>query len=76
MPRRLAAPRRRRPASYSAIPIRFLRKLLLRRRNSLSQLHDTDRAKALLLHFEEIQALHVADRDRLRRELSVLPRAL
>jgi hypothetical protein len=32
--------------------------------------HDTTGAASLLSQFEELQALHVADRDRLRRELT------
>ena len=32
--------------------------------------HDASQALALLLRFEELQQLHVADRDRLRGELS------
>jgi len=31
--------------------------------------HDTVMAKALLVQFEELQAVHIADRDRLRREV-------
>jgi hypothetical protein len=31
--------------------------------------HDASQALALLLRFEELQQLHIADRDRLRREL-------
>ena len=31
--------------------------------------HDASQALALLLRFEELQELHVADRDRLRGEL-------
>ena len=31
--------------------------------------HDTDEAQRLLVYFEEQLAMHVADRDRLRREL-------
>ena len=31
--------------------------------------HDASRALALLLRFEELQQLHIADRDRLRGEL-------
>lgn len=31
--------------------------------------HDTDQATQLLRQFEELQALHVVDRDRLRKEL-------
>ena len=31
--------------------------------------HDTSRSRALLCQFEEIQQLHVADRDRLKTEL-------
>jgi hypothetical protein len=31
--------------------------------------HDTSAAKSLLRQFEELQALYVADRDRLRTEL-------
>lgn len=34
--------------------------------------HETARARALLARFEETQALHVADRDRLRAELAAL----
>ena len=33
--------------------------------------HDDDLARALLAKFEELQALHVADRDRLRAELDL-----
>jgi hypothetical protein len=32
--------------------------------------HDTSQALALLLRFEELQQLHIADRNRLREELS------
>ena len=32
--------------------------------------HDSKAARALLVQFEEMQALHIADRDRLLRELS------
>jgi hypothetical protein len=32
--------------------------------------HDTTEASSLLRRFEELQSLHVADRDRLRRELA------
>ena len=32
--------------------------------------HDTVAARATLAQFEDVQRLHVADRDRLRRELS------
>lgn len=32
--------------------------------------HDTSAARALLGSFEELQALHLADRDRLRAELA------
>lgn len=35
--------------------------------------HDTTAAAALLLQFEELQALHIADRDRLRQELLGAP---
>ena len=31
--------------------------------------HDTERAEALLKQFEEIQALHIRDRERLLKEL-------
>ena len=31
--------------------------------------HDATQARALLKQFEDLQALHVADRDRLRKEL-------
>jgi hypothetical protein len=31
--------------------------------------HDTSKAQALLIQFEELQALHVADCDRIAREL-------
>jgi hypothetical protein len=31
--------------------------------------HDASQALALLLRFEELQQLHIADRDRMRREL-------
>jgi hypothetical protein len=31
--------------------------------------HDASQAAALLLRFEELRQLHIADRDRLRREL-------
>jgi hypothetical protein len=33
--------------------------------------HDTRAAKELLDRFEKLQALHIADRDRLRRELDL-----
>lgn len=32
--------------------------------------HDTEDARALLHEFEESQAMHLADRDRLRKELA------
>jgi hypothetical protein len=32
--------------------------------------HDTAQAKRLLEQFEEVLAIHIADRDRLRKELS------
>ena len=45
-----------------------------RQRERVSQLardgHDTKEAQRLLRRFEELQALHVADRDRLERELA------
>jgi Spy/CpxP family protein refolding chaperone len=34
--------------------------------------HDTKEARQLLATFEQLQALHVEDRDRLRRKISVL----
>jgi hypothetical protein len=34
--------------------------------------HDTTDARALLRQFEDLQELHVADRDRLRQELKAL----
>ena len=37
--------------------------------------HDTTQARALLKEFIELQALHVADRDRLRGELAALSTA-
>ena len=33
--------------------------------------HDTRSAKELLVQFQELQALHIADRDRLRHELGL-----
>lgn len=38
--------------------------------------HDTVRAVELLQQFEELQALHIADRDRLRGELATLDGSL
>jgi hypothetical protein len=35
--------------------------------------HDTAQARSLLARFQETQALHIADRDRLHRELAALP---
>ena len=37
--------------------------------------HDTSQARALLVQFEELQALHISNRDRLRRELAALPQS-
>jgi len=37
--------------------------------------HDTAQARATLAQFEEIQAMHVAERDRLRHELIVQPQS-
>jgi len=34
--------------------------------------HDAALARRLLMKFEELQSLHIADRDRLRRELAEL----
>jgi hypothetical protein len=36
--------------------------------------HDLNSARDLLVQFEEMQALHIADRDRLRAELAALRR--
>jgi hypothetical protein len=36
------------------------------------QSHDAGEARRLLRQFEELQALHVAGRDRLRRELGLV----
>lgn len=38
--------------------------------------HDIGRASALLVQFEELQAMHVADRDRLRCELGLRSRGI
>jgi hemerythrin len=35
--------------------------------------HDTRMARKLLAQFEKLQAMHIADRDRLARELSEQP---
>ncbi|MGE3873589.1 MAG: hypothetical protein AB7F74_11600 [Parvibaculaceae bacterium] len=32
--------------------------------------HDTTEAKRLLLNFEDVQKMHLADRDRLKKELA------
>jgi hypothetical protein len=46
---------------------------LARQRGLVSELErhglDSDQAQRLLLQFEELQALHIADRDRLLKEL-------
>jgi len=34
--------------------------------------HDLKSAQALLAQFEEMQAMHIADRDRIRAELAAL----
>lgn len=34
--------------------------------------HDTTEARRLLAEFQEIEAMHISDRDRLRRELASL----
>ena len=48
---------------------------IARQREIVAQLecdgHDADQAARLLRSFEELQALHVADRDRLRKELGL-----
>jgi hypothetical protein len=36
--------------------------------------HDTSRARSLLARFEESQTMHIADRDRLRKELEAFER--
>jgi hypothetical protein len=50
-----------------------------RQRNLVTALerdgHDTSRAVQLLCQFEELQAMHVADRDRLRKELGLSGRS-
>jgi hypothetical protein len=38
--------------------------------------HDTVQARELLVQFEGLQVMHVADRDRLRREFASLERGL
>jgi hypothetical protein len=35
--------------------------------------HDTSMARSLLVSFEDVQRMHVADRDRLKRELAKTP---
>jgi hypothetical protein len=54
--------------------IRIGMNLLQRQRELIDRMeqgkHDTTEAKALLARFEEVQALHIADRDRLSKELS------
>jgi hypothetical protein len=49
---------------------------IARQREIVSELedgsHDAVQARRLLAQFEELQALHIADRDRLRRELAEL----
>jgi hypothetical protein len=48
--------------------------ILVRQREVLANLardgHDTSRASQILQEFEDVQQMHIADRERLRRELA------
>jgi hypothetical protein len=53
--------------------VRVGAKNVARQREMIAELerdgHDTTQARSLLAHFEQVQAMHVADRERLLREL-------